>query len=201
MVDGSQTLGGEAIALSRWGAAQVSSERGVFRVDAVAGDMIEVTFDPTSLDVLLEVGVPTEIHDGDWIGAGRQWLRFDGGGAGRVPRLHVLDVNGDVLMTLTLRGRSLTLGREAGDIVLPWDERLAELHLQFVVREGRAFVQNLAGDRSTWVVLRPGAVVPSGSTLVAGERRVQVRVAAASDDATACTGPCPHQGASAHAAA
>ena len=56
MVDGSLTLGGEAIALSRWGAAQVSSERGVFRVDAVAGDMIEVTFDPTSLDVLLEVG-------------------------------------------------------------------------------------------------------------------------------------------------
>ncbi|MEM7157641.1 MAG: FHA domain-containing protein [Myxococcota bacterium] len=199
MNNGAPITRSESLALSPREAAEVACERGTFRVRAVDGHAIEVDFDPTSMDVLLEVAVPTELHDGDWIGAGRQWLRFEAGAG--VPRLHVLDVNGNVLMAMTLRGRSLTLGREAGDIVLPGDERLAELHLQVMLRDERAFVQNLAGDRSTWIVLRPGAVVPSGSTLVAGERRVQVRMATAADAVTTCTEPPNRQRSSAHAAA
>jgi hypothetical protein len=124
--------------------------------------------------MLLRVDEPVELLDGDLVRAGHSWLSFCAGREGRPGRLCLLDRKGGVWLGIGLRGRTLSLGREAGDVVMPWDEALAELHLQLLVREDGTFVQDLATTGGTWVVVRTGEVLASGSVIAVGERLLRV---------------------------
>ena len=73
-----------------------------------------------------------------------------------------------------MRGAAISLGREAGDVVVPWDDSLAELHLQVLMRREGTFLQDLSTTSGTWVVVLPGEVLPSGSVLAVGERLLRV---------------------------
>ncbi|MCA9654677.1 MAG: hypothetical protein H6712_30750 [Myxococcales bacterium] len=156
------------------GATTVVCAAGPVRLSASEEGGVELGYDADALDVLLRVREAIELRDGDLVCAGRQWLSFELGRDGRLPRLHLLDPMGEIHMTLSVRGGSLTLGREAGDVVLPWDDQLGELHLQVLVRGDTVFVQNLVEHAGTWVLVRPGEVVPSGSTLAVGDRVMEV---------------------------
>lgn len=135
---------------------------------------VELDYDAEAFEVLMKVSQAIELCDGDLVCAGRQWLSFEAGRDGRAPRLHLLDPMGEVHMTMTIRSTSWTLGRAAGDVILPWDDGLSELHLQVLVREGSVFVQCLAEERGTWMLARPGEVVPVDSTLAVGDRVLRV---------------------------
>lgn len=152
----------------------MSCAAGVIRLRTPEDGGVEIDYDAQAVEVLLDVSQAIELRDGDLVCAGRQWLSFEAGQDGRAPRLHLLDPMGDVHMTMTIRDSSWTLGREAGDVTFPWDDQLGELHLQILVRGDTVFVQSLAADRGTWVLVRPGEVVPSGCRLAVGDRVLRV---------------------------
>lgn len=124
--------------------------------------------------MLLRVDEPTELYDGDMLRAGTQWMSFHAGQNGRPGRLCLLGESGRVELGISLRGNALSLGREAGDVVMPWDDALAELHLQLLVRKDGTFVQDLATASGTWVVVREGEVLPPGSVIAIAGRLLRV---------------------------
>ena len=124
--------------------------------------------------VLLRINEAIELYDGDLVCAGRQWMSYVAGRDGRPGRLNLLDGDGGIHMSVSLRGTALSLGREVGDVVVPWDDSLAELHLQVLMRREGTFLQDLASAGGTWVLVQPGEVLPSGSVLAIGERLLRV---------------------------
>jgi hypothetical protein len=174
----------ERIVLPQGGASRIAGEAGVVTLRALEDASVRVEFQGPAGAVLLRVTEAIELYDGDLVCAGRQWLSFQAGRDGRPGRLHVLDGDGGIHMGITLRGAALSLGREVGDVVLPWDDSLAELHLQVLVRREGTFLQDLASASGTWVVVQPGEVLPSGSSLAIGERLVRVSTLEATTEAT-----------------
>jgi pSer/pThr/pTyr-binding forkhead associated (FHA) protein len=87
-------------------------------------------------------------------------------------------------MGITLRGTSVSVGRDVGDVVLPWDDSLAEMHLQLLIRHDGTFLQDLDSVGGTWVVVQAGEVVPSGSVLAIGERVMRVVAAESGGEVT-----------------
>nr|MCH9680769.1 FHA domain-containing protein [Deltaproteobacteria bacterium] len=102
--------------------------------------------------------------------AGQQWMCYEAGRDGLPHRVHQLDAEGNTRMTLCVRGTTLSVGRTAGDVVIPCDDTMSALHFQVLVRGEAAFVQDLASETGTWVIVRPGEVLPSGSFLAVGDR-------------------------------
>jgi len=149
---------------------------------------VRVDFGAAVQGVMLRVTELLELHDGDLIAAGSQWLSFERG-VDRPARLHLLNETGATQMTLTLRGTSLSLGRSTGDVVLPQDDALSELHLQLLVREHGVYLQDLGSTNGTWTVVRPGEVLPSGSTLAVGHRMLRVSAPPASRGSAAVEQP------------
>ncbi len=168
----------ETIVLRQDAVARISEGTLDVSLRALADGSVRVGFAGSSGCVLLLVSEAIELYDGDLLCAGRQWLSFQAGHGGRPGRLLVLDGDGGVHMGITLRGTAISLGREIGDVVLPWDDSLAELHLQLLMRREGTFVQDLASASGTWVVVQPGESVPAGSILAIGERLVRVSTAA-----------------------
>ncbi|MCA9704370.1 MAG: FHA domain-containing protein [Myxococcales bacterium] len=164
----------ERIVLPKGGSAALACQAGLVTVSAVDDGSIRVDFGSPECSVMLRITEAIELHDGDLIAAGQTWMSFEAGHDRRPARLHLLDEVGAIHMTLTLRGTSLTLGRTSGDVVLPRDEALSELHLQLLMRGDSVFLQDLASSNGTWTVVRPGEVLPSSSTLAIGERLVRV---------------------------
>lgn len=156
------------------GASIVAGCGGAVTLRALADGGVRVEPDLGMGTVLLRVDEPTELYDGDVLRAGTLWMSFHAGRNGRPGRLHLLDAKGRVELGITLRGPTLSLGREAGDVVMPWDEALAELHLQVLVRKSGTFVQDLASASGTWVVVRRGEVLPSGSVIAIEGRLLRV---------------------------
>jgi len=156
------------------GATTVAGDDGSVTLRALDDGCVRVELDLGAGCVLLRIDEPTELHDGDVLRAGRLWLSFHAGRNGRPGRLCLLDANGGTRLGITLRGNALSLGREAGDVVMPWDDALAELHLQVLVRRDGTFVQDLATTSGTWVVVRAGEVLIPGSVLAIAGRLVQV---------------------------
>lgn len=166
--------GEERIVLQRSGSAKLACQAGVVTVSAVDDGSIRVDFCARDCSVMLRITEAIELHDGDLIAAGHQWMLFETGRNGRPARLNLLDEAGAVRLTLTLRGSSLSMGRNTGDVVLPQDDALSELHMQLLIRQDNVFLQDLASSNGTWAVVRPGEVLPSNSTLAIGERLVRV---------------------------
>lgn len=164
----------ERIVLQRNGSAKLACHAGLVTVSSVDDGSIRVDFSGRDCSVMLRITEAIELHDGDLIAAGHQWMSFEASRGGRPPRLNLLDEAGTTRLTLTLRGSSLSMGRNVGDVVLPQDEALSELHLQLLNRDGEVFLQDLASSNGTWAVVRPGEVLPSNSTLAIGERLVRV---------------------------
>lgn len=164
----------ERIVLPKDGSAALACAAGVVNVSAVDDGSIRVEFGSAECSVMLRITEAIELHDGDLIAAGHQWMSFEASRGGRPARLHLLDEAGATHLTLTLRGSALSLGRTAGDVVLPRDEALSELHLQLLIRDRNVYLQDLASSNGTWAIVRSGEVLPSGSTLAIGERLVRV---------------------------
>lgn len=167
----------ESIVLSRGRATTITGDGGTVELRALWDGSVRVDFDgwPCGLGhVLLRVTELVELFDGDLVGAGRQWLSFQAGRHGRPGRLTFLGDDGGPQLALTLRNTALTVGREAGDVVLPGDDALAELHLQVLVRPHGTFVQDLGTESGTWVVLQSGEVLRSGTTIAIGGRVLRV---------------------------
>ncbi len=165
---------GEPIAVPRTGAAVVASEAGLVTIRAVEDGGVQLEFDGDDVEVLLRVTEAIELHDGDLVCAGQQWMSFEAGRQGFAARLHQLDAQGEVSMTLALRGNSLSVGRAAGDVALPCDELLSPLHFQVLQRADVAFIQDLASEGGTWIQVRPGEVLPADSLLAVGNRMLRV---------------------------
>jgi hypothetical protein len=155
-------------------AAVVGGGQATVTLYALAEGGLRVEFDGPMGSVLLRIDEAIELYDGDLLCAGRLWMSFRAGRGGRPGRLHMLDDDGGITLGVTLRGTSLSLGREAGDVVMPWDDSLAELHMQVLVRDDGTFVQDLASPGGTWVAMQPGELLLSGSTIVVGERLLRV---------------------------
>ncbi len=155
------------------GASTVAGERGSVTLRAHDGG-VQLEPDLGVGFMLLRVDEPLELYDGDVIKAGGLWMSFRAGRRGRPARLNLLDGKGGIKIGIALRGSSLSLGREAGDVVLPWDDALAELHLQVLVRCDGIFVQDLATASGTWVVVRPGELLTSGSVIAIDGRLLRI---------------------------
>lgn len=164
----------ERIVLASGGKTIVVGESGSVTLRALDDGSIRVELDGPPGSVLLRITEAIELYDGDLLCAGRQWMSFHAGQSGRPGRLHLLDGDGGIHMGITLRGTAISLGREVGDVVVPWDDSLAELHLQVLMRREGTFLQDLSSTGGTWVVLLPGEVVPSGSVIAVGERLLRV---------------------------
>lgn len=156
------------------GATTVVGEACPVVLRALCDGSIRVEHTGPAGSVLLRIAEALELYEGDLVCAGRQWMSFHAGHDGRPGRLCLLDGDGGIHMSMSLRGTSLSLGREVGDVVLPWDDSLAELHLQVLVRREGTFLQDLASAGGTWVVVQPGEVLPAGSTVAIGDRLLQV---------------------------
>jgi hypothetical protein len=164
----------EPIVLPLGAVSTIAGETVAVKLRALDDGSVRVEFDGPAGCVLLRITEAIELYDGDLVCAGRQWLSFQAGRDGRPGRLHVLDGDGGIHLGFTLRGTALSLGREVGDVVLPWDDSLAELHLQVLMRREGTFLQDLASAGGTWVVVQAGEVLPSGSIMAIGERLLRV---------------------------
>lgn len=164
----------ERIVLSPGATTTVEGDGGPVTLRALDDGSVRVEQGGPAGSVLLRLTEAIELYDGDLVCAGRQWLSFHAGRDGRPGRLHLLDGDGGIHMGITLRGAAVSLGREVGDVVIPWDDSLAELHLQVLMRREGTFLQDLASASGTWVVVQPGEVLPSGSVVAIGERLLQV---------------------------
>jgi len=164
----------ERIVLPLGGTTNVVGDTGPVTLRALDDGSIRVELRGATGSVMLRISEPLELYDGDLLCAGRQWMSYHAGRDGRPGRLHLLDGDGGIHMGITLRTPALSIGREVGDVVLPWDESLAELHLQVLVRREGTFLQDLASAGGTWVVVQSGEVLPSGSVLAIGERLLRV---------------------------
>lgn len=148
----------------------VAGGEGLVTLRALEDGGVRVEPDLGGTSMLLRIDEPTELYDGDVLRAGTRWMSFHAGRNGRPGRLCLLDAKGGVELGIGLRGAALSLGREAGDVVMPWDDSLAELHMQLLVRKSGTFVQDLATATGTWVVVRSGEVLVSGSVIaIAGQ--------------------------------
>lgn len=174
----------ERIVLAAGGKTTVDGETGPVTLRALDDGSIRVELDGPPSTVLLRITEAIELYDGDLVCAGRQWMSFLAGRNGRPGRLHLLDGDGGIHMGITLRGTAVSLGREVGDVVVPWDDSLAELHLQVLIRREGTFLQDLSSTSGTWVVVLPGEVLPSGSVIAIGERLLQVLVPEGSTEVT-----------------
>jgi len=170
--------------LAMGGKTIVDGEAGPVTLRALDDGSIRVELDGPPGRVLLRITEAIELYDGDLLCAGRQWMSFHAGQGGRPGRLHLLDGDGGIHMGITLRGTAISLGREVGDVVMPWDDSLAELHLQVLMRREGTFLQDLSSTGGTWVVVLPGEVVPAGSVLAVGERLLRVITPEAGTDVT-----------------
>lgn len=164
----------QPLALATGGMTVVDGATGPVVLRALRDGSVRVEHAGPAGEVLLRVAEAIELCDGDLVAAGRQWMAFEASRDGRPGRLCLLDGEGGVRMGITLRGSALSLGREVGDVVLPGDESLAELHLQILVRREGTFLQDLSSEGGTWVVVRSGEALPGGSTLAIGEGLVRV---------------------------
>jgi hypothetical protein len=160
----------ENIVLPPGKATRIVAETGPVTLRALEDASIRVETGGPASSVLLRVSEAIELYDGDLVCAGRQWMAFHAGPG----RLHLLDGEGGIHMGITLRGTAVSIGRDVGDVVLPWDDSLAEMHLQLLIRRDGTFLQDLDSAGGTWVVVQPGEVVPSGSVLAIGERVLRV---------------------------
>ena len=164
----------DRIVVPQGGTSAVAGAGGWITLRAMNDGGVRVEPDVGVGCTLLRVDEPVELYDGDLVRAGHSWMSFHAGRDGRPGRLCLLDGKGGVRLGIGLRGGALSLGREAGDVVMPWDAALAELHMQILVRADGTFVQDLASPGGTWVVVRTGEVLPSGSVIAVGDRLLRV---------------------------
>ncbi|MCH9681484.1 MAG: hypothetical protein K0V04_08630 [Deltaproteobacteria bacterium] len=167
----------ESVVLPREGSIAIATSNGFVTVSA-EGAAVRVQFGDRDPCVLLRVTDAIELHDGDMISAGNQWISYEVGRQGRPNRLHRVESDGRVTMTLSLRNSSTIVGRTAGDIVLPGDARLASLHFQVLSRDERTYLQDMATKDGTYLLVRAGELLPAGSVLTIGDRTVQLETPA-----------------------
>jgi len=168
----------DRIVVPQGGTSAVAGAGGWITLRAMNDGGVRVEPDVGVGCTLLRVDEPVELYDGDLVRAGHSWMSFHAGRDGRPGRLCLLDGDGGIHMAITLRTPALSLGREVGDVVLPWDDSLAELHMQVLVRREGTFVQDLASETGTWVVVQPGEALPGDSCVAIGERLLWVSTGA-----------------------
>lgn len=147
---------------------------GAVTVSASEAGFIQVDFDPSAGPVMLRITEAIELHDGDLVAAGSQWMSFHAATDKRPARLDLLDASGDPLLTFSLDRPSLSFGRRRGDVVLARDTMLSSEHMRVLTTPAGTFLEDLGSTNGTWAMVRPGEQLPAGSVLDVGDRLYHV---------------------------
>jgi len=70
-----------------------------------------------------------------------------------------------------------TIGRESGDITFPLDGYVSSSHCRIVGDDTGVFLEDRGSSNGTYVRLRPGAVVPYGTLILAGQQLFRIDTA------------------------
>jgi hypothetical protein len=127
--------------------------------------------------VLLRAEAPVEMHDGDRLSIGLQWIEYRATPSrprGRWGTLAVLQGDGRSSVVQSLLAPRVLVGRDEGDLAFPDDEFVSRRHAEIVCGPGGVFVRDLGSRNGTFLALRNGDVVPDGSVLLVGATAVAV---------------------------
>lgn len=136
--------------------------------------------------IFLKIGEDEALESGDIFRIGQELLRFevisapqpleDGTDVMGTPnpgfwgRLSVIvgrDVDGSAF---PLFGESIVLGRERGDILFPEDGYVSGTHTRIALRDDRVYLSDLGSSNGTFLRLRQGRTVPTGSFMLMGQQ-------------------------------
>ena len=136
--------------------------------------------------VFIKIMQEEELETGDIFRIGQELLRFDfiappaalengteiigtpnPGFWGRLSVIVGRDLEGPAF---PLFEENITLGRERGDIQFPEDGYVSGSHAQLSLRTGRVFLSDRGSSNGTFLRIRGGRVVPSGSLLLMGQQ-------------------------------
>ncbi|CAN0172314.1 unnamed protein product, partial [Phaeothamnion confervicola] len=79
---------------------------------------------------------------------------------------------------LALKGQTVVIGREEGDIVLEGDSASSRVHARITFEEGEHWIEDLESTNGTWVNrhrIRKKVELHRGDTVDIGESRFEVR--------------------------
>ena len=128
--------------------------------------------------LLLRADAPIELHDGDRLSVGVQWIEYRAAPArprGRWGTLSVLQGDGRSTVVHSLLAPRIVVGRDDGDLAFPDDAFVSRHHCEIVRGPSGVFVRDLASRNGTFLALGNGDVVPDGSVLLVGATPVVVR--------------------------
>jgi pSer/pThr/pTyr-binding forkhead associated (FHA) protein len=67
-----------------------------------------------------------------------------------------------------------TIGREKGDLTFPLDGYVSSSHCRIIGDDSGVFLEDRGSSNGTYVRLRPGAIVPYGSLILAGQQLFRI---------------------------
>jgi pSer/pThr/pTyr-binding forkhead associated (FHA) protein len=130
------------------------------------------------------------LDSGDSFRIGQELLRFDGiaistpledgteligtpnpGYWGRLSVVVGRDLDGPAF---PLYDETANIGRERGTILFPEDGYVSGSHCQLLVREGRVYLKDLGSSNGTFLRVRDGRRLPSGSLMLMGQQLFRV---------------------------
>jgi ferredoxin len=147
----------------------------------------------TGLFYELPAGEKREIHTGDLVRCGRQFLRLDGSAGGRPVLVH-FDRHGAEIGRHELTDGTIVLGRQAPDLTLDPDDRtLSRRQLAVSVEDGRVLVKDLKSANGSLLRVRDTLRLGHGDRFRAGGQRFRLSLgdegALAADTAPALPRP------------
>jgi len=133
----------------------------------------------TGLFYELPAGAKHEVHTGDLIRCGRQFLRLDVSDADGTDRpvLTHFDRQGREIGRHELTAGTLVLGRQAPDVTLDPDDRtLSRRHLAIGVEDGRVLVKDLKSANGSLLRVKGALRLRPGDRFRAGAQRLRLNV-------------------------
>lgn len=132
----------------------------------------------TGLFYELPAGEKREVHAGDLIRCGRQFLRLDADdGEGDRPVLTHFDRQGREMGRHELAEGTIVLGRQAPDVTLDPDDRtLSRRHLAVSVEDGRVLVKDLKSANGSLLRVRGAIPLRARDRFRAGAQRFRLSV-------------------------
>jgi thioredoxin reductase/ferredoxin/pSer/pThr/pTyr-binding forkhead associated (FHA) protein len=150
----------------------------------------------TGLFYELPAGEKREVHPGDLIRCGRQFLRLDfgdgGDGDGDRPVLTHFDRQGREIGRHELTAGTIVLGRQAPDLTLDPDDRtLSRRHLAVGVEDGRVLVKDLKSANGSLLRVKGALRLRADDRFRAGAQRFRLNVSEGGDGGGAAAPAAP----------
>jgi len=145
----------------------------------------------TGLFYELPAGEKREVHAGDLIRCGRQFLRLDTGDSDADrPVLTHFDRHGREVGRHELAAGTIVLGRQAPDVTLDPDDRtLSRRHLAIGVEDGRVLVKDLKSANGSLLRVRDALRLRAGDRFRAGAQRFRLSGGTEDDGGTRAPAP------------